>query len=240
MKTTKIQTFTAVFLLLLGTTSCLDELFIEGNGIPRTETRPDEGFNEIASNGDFEVHVLPGNTYSVEITAESNLLPYISTQVDGKKLKIRTSGIHSLRQTLPIEINITTPVLNGLSISGSGYIETGNFLSDDFYTRVSGSGDIITQVRCSKIDADVSGSGTITIKGEAGDTRFLISGSGKIKTYNLEQNNCEATISGSGDMYVNASQSIDAHISGSGKIYYINYPAIHTSISGSGGVVDKN
>ena len=52
MKTTKIQILTALFALLLGTTSCLDELFIEGNGISRTETRDAEGFNQISSNGD--------------------------------------------------------------------------------------------------------------------------------------------------------------------------------------------
>lgn len=240
MKTTKIQILAASVLLLFISTSCLDELFIEGNGIQRTEKRSDEGFNEIASSGDFEVHVTLGLSYSIEITAESNLLPYISTEVDGKKLKIRTTGIHSLRQTLPIEIYITTPALNGVSISGSGFIETGSFLSDNFYAHISGSGDIITKVNCNKIDANVSGSGILTISGIADYTRFLISGSGKIKSYNLEQNDCDATISGSGDMYVNVASTIDAHISGSGKVFYINYPAIRTSISGSGGVVDKN
>eukprot|EP00825_Cyclidium_porcatum_P021491 TRINITY_DN23954_c0_g1_i1.p2 TRINITY_DN23954_c0_g1~~TRINITY_DN23954_c0_g1_i1.p2 ORF type:complete len:163 (-),score=11.44 TRINITY_DN23954_c0_g1_i1:97-585(-) len=128
MKTTKIQFITALFMLLLGTSSCLDEMFIEGNGISRTETRDAEGFNQISSSGDFTVTVMPGNFYSVEIIAESNLLPYISTNVDGKTLKIRTIGIHSLRQTEPIEIFITTPVLNGLTLSGSGLIETGSFM----------------------------------------------------------------------------------------------------------------
>ena len=240
MKTTKVNTLAASLLLLFSTTSCVDELFIEGNGVQRTEERSDEGFDEIATSGDFEVHVTPGRTYSVEITAESNLLPYISTNVDGRKLKIRTTGIHSLRQSFPIEIYITTPVLNGISISGSGFIETGSFLSDDFYANVSGSGDIITNMSCDKIEANVSGSGTITISGEADYTHFVISGSGKIKTYNLEQNDCDAIISGSGDMFVNAGRSIDARISGSGKVFYINYPVIHTSISGSGKVVDKN
>ncbi len=240
MKTTKIQIFTALFVLLLGTSCCLDELFIEGNGISRTETRNAEGFNQISSNGDFTVTVMPGNFYSLEITAESNLLPYISTNVDGKTLKIRTTGIHSLRQNEPIKIFITTPVLSGLSLSGSGLIETGSFTSTDFDLSVSGSGDIKTIISTDKITANVSGSGTINIEGDAINTNFVISGSGKIKTYKLLQEQCQAAISGSGDMYVNASQLIDARISGSGKVYFVNHPAIHTSISGSGDVVDKN
>ena len=240
MKTTKIQFITALFVLLLGTSSCLDEMFIEGNGISRTETRNAEGFNQISSSGDFTVTVMPGNFYSVEITAESNLLPYISTNVDGKTLKIRTTGIHSLRQTEPIEIFITTPVLNGLTLSGSGLIETGSFLSSDFDVSVSGSGDIKAIISSDKVRANISGSGTIYMEGDALNTNFVISGSGKIKSYNLLQDQCQAVISGSGDMYVNASQFIDARISGSGRVYFVNHPIVHTSISGSGDVVDKN
>ena len=240
MKTTKIQFITALFVLLLGTSSCLDEMFIEGNGISRTETRNAEGFNQISSSGDFTVTVMPGNFYSVEITAESNLLPYISTNVDGKTLKIRTTGIHSLRQTEPIEIFITTPVLNGLTLSGSGLIETGSFMSSDFDLSVSGSGDIKAIISSDKVNANISGSGTIYMEGDALNTNFVISGSGKIKSYNLLQDQCQAVISGSGDMYVNASQFIDARISGSGRVYFVNHPIVHTSISGSGDVVDKN
>jgi len=239
-KTTQIQFILALLVLSLGTSSCLDEMFIDGNGISRTETRNAEGFNQISSSGDFIVTVMPGNSYSVEITAESNLLPYISTNVDGKTLKIRTTGIHSLRQNNPIEIYITTPVLNGLSLSGSGLIETGSFRSTDFDLAVSGSGDIKTKISSDKIKANISGSGTILIEGDATNTNFVISGSGKIKTYNLLQNQCQAAISGSGDMYVNVSQLIDARISGSGRVYFISHPVIRTSISGSGDVVDKN
>jgi hypothetical protein len=240
MKTTKIKILSAFTLLLLGTSSCIEELFIEGNGMARTEIRDDEGFNEISSSGDFEIHVSPGTSYSVEITAESNLLPYISTNVDGKKLKIKTTGAHSLRQTLPIEIYITTPTLKGLALSGSGFIKTGSFMSDKFDITLSGSGDIITDISCDELNSGVSGSGSITATGDALRSKLFISGSGKIKLYNLEQDDCEAVISGSGDVFVNASRTLDARISGSGRVYYVNHPTITTSISGSGAVVNKN
>jgi hypothetical protein len=239
-ETTKIQFIFTLIVLLFGTSSCLDEMFIEGNGIVRTEMRDTEGFNEIASSGDFIVTVVPGNSYSVEITAESNLLPYISTNVDGKTLKIRTTGIHSLRQNEPIEISVTTPALNGLSLSGSGLIKTGSFMSDNFRITLSGSGDIDTQISAETLKANVSGSGNINVEGDVSDSEFVISGSGKIKSYDLEQSICKAVISGSGDMYINASEAIDARISGSGRVNYINYPVVHTSISGSGKVVDRN
>lgn len=245
MKTNKTNKATFLLLMLAflaGTTSCIDDLFIEGNGISRTETRQASNFSQIASNGDFNVTVLPGDEYSVEVTAESNLLSYIETDVVGSTLKIRTRGMYNLRDHRSIEVVVITPVLEGLSLSGSGNIKTGQFISSEpvFNIGISGSGDIDTEISADKVKANVSGSGTVFVQGDALETNFVISGSGKIKAYDLIQKYCVATISGSGDMFVNASNTIEANISGSGRVFYINHPAIHTSISGSGKVVDKN
>jgi len=240
MKTINLTLVLSLFILVFGTSSCVDEIFVEGNGDLQTELRMASGFEDVASSGDFKVTVMPGVKYSVEVSAESNLLPYIETDVVGNTLKIHTRGLHSLHQNFPIEVFIITPVLNGVSLSGSGLIKTGSFMSDDFRVAISGSGDIDTEIITDKLKANVSGSGTVHLEGEATETEFVISGSGKIKAYDLPQQNCRAVISGSGDMFVNASQTIDAHISGSGRVFYVDYPVIHTSISGSGGVVDKN
>lgn len=240
MRTIKITGLLALLALLFATSSCIDDIFLEGNGIVKTELRGASGFDEVASNGDFDVTIVPGNKYSVEITAESNLLSYIETDVVGKTLKIRTRGLYSLRENDKIEIYITTPVLNGVSLSGSGIVRTGDFMSEDFHATLSGSGDIDALISTDKLKANVSGSGTIYLEGDAFASEFVISGSGKIKSYKLEQEICVAAISGSGDMYVNVNEAIDAHISGSGKVFYINYPTIRSSVSGSGGVVDKN
>jgi hypothetical protein len=240
MKTTKITTLLLFCLILFGLNSCIEDIFIEGNGISRTESRSVSRFDQVSSSGDFLVTVMPGTGYSVEVTADSNLLPYIETDVVGSTLKIRTQGLYSLRDHDPIEIYITTPVLSGVTLSGSGLIETGSFSGKEFRVALSGSGDIDTQISADRIKVNVSGSGTIYLTGDADATEFVISGSGKIKSYDLEQNTCQATISGSGDMFVNVFEAIDAHISGSGRVNYINYPVIHTSISGSGKVVDRN
>jgi hypothetical protein len=240
MKTIKLSFILSLFVLLLGTSSCIEDIFLEGNGDLESEFRRASGFEEIASNGDFNVTIMHGSKYSVEVSAESNLLSYIETDVIGNTLKIRSRGLHTLRQNYPIEVYITTPVLNGLSLSGSGTVKTGSFSSDNFDIALSGSGEIETDISVDKVKANVSGSGRIIIEGDAIESEFVISGSGKIKSYDLAQDYCHAVISGSGDMYVNVSKTIDARISGSGKVFYVGYPLIHTSISGSGKVVDKN
>lgn len=240
MKTSKIPFVISIIFLLFAITSCFDEMFISGNGDVQNETRVVSGFNEVSSSGDFEVTISPSDSYSVEVSAESNLLPYIETGVVGNKLRISTRGIHSLRNHFPIQITISSPILEGLSLSGSGFIQTGSFENASFSANISGSGNIDTQVSTDHVKAVVSGSGTIFLHGDATSGSYTISGSGKIKSYELLQNSCSVTISGSGDAFVNVLQTLNANISGSGRVYYVGNPAVHTSISGSGSVVDKN
>lgn len=239
MKTFEFISF-LLFVLVLGVISCVDDILLEGNHDQRSEFRAATGFDQIASSGDFRVIVKPGEEYSVEVSAESNLLSFIETEVSGTTLKIRTRGIHSLVENTPVEIFITSPVLEGLSLSGGGMIKTGRFLSDDFKVALSGSGDIEAEVNADHVKANVSGSGTILLTGDARDSEMVVSGSGKIKAYDLLHKNCDAVISGSGSMFVNASETITARIAGSGMVYHIGNPEVHTSIYGSGGVVNKN
>ncbi len=230
----------ALFALLTGLGSCSDTIFLTGNGNVQTQNRPITGFDAIASGGDYQISILPGAKFSVQVIAESNLLPYIETQVSGKTLKIGTTGIHSLRHNEPIEISITQPTLTGLNLSGSGLIKTGSFTCDNLQISISGSGDIDAEVSAKNIQANVSGSGSVYLTGDAFQSDFRISGSGKIKTYDLVQSICQTSVSGSGDMYVNVTQTLSAAISGSGRIYYIGHPIVQARISGSGKVVDQN
>lgn len=230
----------SIFVLFIGVLTYVEDIFPEGNKDLRKEVRWAYGFDQIASIGDFKVIVKHGDSYSVEVRAESNLLAFIQTEVVDHMLKINTRGIRILLQNQPIEVFITTPVLNGLFLSGSGMIMTDHFQSDQFRIMLSGSGDIDTKVSTGIMKALVSGSGNIFLEGDAKVGSFVISGSGRIKSYQTQQQHCEAIILGSGNMYVNTLETIDARILGSGKVLYINNPLISKNIYGLGDVLNMN
>jgi hypothetical protein len=240
MKTIKTTFLITAVFLLLTMSGCEDEFIVEGNGITQIESRYAGQFSKVTSDGDFQVIIMPGNEYAVEVTAESNLLPYIETTVEGNELKIHTRGIRTLQNQLPIEVFITTPSLKSLRLSGSGNIETGFFSAENFHILVSGSGTIKTNIQAYNLNATISGSGNIILTGLANQTNFTISGSGIIDAYDLPQKYCETNISGSGNAYVNAQQTINASISGSGNVFYINYPRVNGHISGSGKIINDN
>ncbi len=236
----KTAGFVLALSLLVGSTSCLDEYFISGNHSPATEMRRARNFDEVSVSGSFDVQIIPGDEYSVRITAESNLLDYIETEVIDHKLRIYNRNLYNIHNHEPMLIEIVCPSLNELHLSGSGNVNTELFVSDEFDVSVSGSGTIYAQVDALELDANISGSGKIELEGTSRNAEIDISGSGKIHAFDFPLEYCDAHISGSGSMYVNASKTLEAAISGSGNIYYINHPVVHARTSGSGKVIDRN
>lgn len=241
MKTMKHLFFSAAVLLLFATTGCIDDFTIHGNGIVASEGRITYQFDEVKSEGAFDVHITNGDEFEVVVRAESNLLPYIETDVNNNNmLRIYFRGLHNVKNQLPMEVFVTTPYLNGVKQSGSGIITTDYFENNNFDVAISGSGVIETAVNTITLDAVISGSGNLIISGVAKQADLVVSGSGRLDAYDLTLRDCEALISGSGNMWVNVERFLNASISGSGSIYYSGEPNVETHISGSGRIIENN
>jgi len=226
--------------IVFGLTACEDEFGIVGNGQVQTEARSARYFDEVKSSGSFEVYVMQGDEPAIQVTAESNLLPYIETDIDGDRLHIRTRGMHNLREKRPIEVYLVTPNVEELVLSGSGKIEVENFTADKYSVVLSGSGDVISSFDAQELDAYISGSGRLFLDGTADKADIGISGSGQISAFDLAIRDCDVVISGSGSARVNVEDELDVRISGSGNVHYINFPQVKSSISGSGQVINAN
>lgn len=217
-----MQKLTSLLLLLpvLVLFSCNKDR-ITGSGPVQTESRPVAGFTKVEVYGSTNVHVVQGSAFDVQVTAYANLLPYLETRLEDNVLVIEFKRNAHIRNDNS-EVTVTLPVLEGLSTNGSGNMDaTGNFTG-------------------SNMSASSSGSGQISINGGAVTNYDIdISGSGKVKSYELIASVATVHISGSGEAEVHATEVLNAHISGSGNIYYKGEPTVNTTISGSGKVIKK-
>ncbi len=214
---------------------------VEGNGVYKKETREVGSFTGVASSGSWDVMLAYGNSTSIEIEGDENLLPYIETKVENNKLSIRAKKNGNIRSKNKIVVYVTLSKITGLYLSGSGdMIGKGNF-SNQGTTNigVSGSGSIRVDFnKFNRIDASVSGSGSVIMKGISDEVDARISGSGSINCKEVVSDDATAHISGSGNIRVQANNSIDARISGSGNIYYIGGAKnVRTHKAGSGRIV---
>jgi len=233
-------------LLLITMNSCEYGPFgcLHGNGVMMEETRELNPFTGVISEGDFDITIVVDTVYKVVIEADENLLDFVSTYIKREDLIIDNSSRRCLRTSdgNPIFIEVHMPYADYISLTGSGVIYCQDLLYVDYIrVELTGSGVIdLRDVDAISLDAILTGSGEIELWGICEEGDMSIPGSGIIKAFHLEQDICDASIPGSGDMYVFVYNLLDASISGSGNIFYKGNPRISTRISGSGSVINSN
>jgi len=195
---------------------------------------------------------------SLVVTTDENILPLLDINCSKGRLTITSKNNSKLEPTRLI-VEGKSKGLTSLTVSGCmDFSLQSNLKGDQLYIKgsgstdiylnnsvqvdaceliISGSGDIYTDnLTAHTINCKVSGSGDISLKGNAEEGKFSVSGSGDLKAYDFPVKYLGATVSGSGDMQVNATHTLEARASGSGDIRYTGSASVDNRVSGSGSI----
>jgi hypothetical protein len=242
MQTKKTVAFLVMAIIVLTITGCIVVIngkSVQGSGNIITQEREVAEFSKVQLKGSGKVILTPGETQSLEIKTDDNIMPLIETEVSGNRLTI-SHGNHRLRPT-SFEVYITIRNLEGVGISGSGDITgMGRFETESLYAEISGSGDADLEVLTRFLETRISGSGAIDLSGKAEEFIVSVSGSGKLNAFDVDARHVSVRVSGSGNCRISVSESLDARISGSGDVYYRGQPRIDANISGSGTLKNRD
>jgi Putative auto-transporter adhesin, head GIN domain len=189
----------------------------EGSGVPATQSRDVAAFQSVVLAGSNNVVIRVGQKQSVVVKGDDNLLGRVTTEVQSGKLVIaNTSGSFSTRS--PMRVEVAVPTLAALTLSGSG-----NFVVDGIHGR--------------RLEVTLPGSGTLTGSGTTTQLDATVGGSGTIQFTRLVAKDVRAGVSGSGSIFVTATEKLDASVSGSGAILYAGSPTeVTKSVTGSGAI----
>ena len=200
------------------------------------ETRNHDNFSEISFGVSGKLYVKQGNTFSVVIEGNKDVLEDIETRVEGGRLIVRHDSWISIRDSR-ITAWVTLPEIEGLSVSGSGHVYCeGPVKSEDIELKVSGSGNLdMAELKAEAVEVSISGYGNVELAGNgASSIEVSISGSGSMDAEEFRTGSAEVSISGSGRCRVWVENSLESRISGSGSVYYRGDPNIDSRSSGSG------
>lgn len=211
-----MKDFAALAILSACLISCSKDR-LTASGDKSTETRTVKQFTGIESSGANDIHISYGTEFRVMLKGSDNLLPYFKTEVLGNTLRLGYERVNVKHDD--VEIYVTLPALNYISLSGSGD------------ATISGS---FPQLNV--LQVLISGSAELEAENSLQTDELLvkISGSGEVDLKRVQSNSAELSISGSGEAKIGACQHLKARISGSGKVYYTGTPLIDSQISGSG------
>jgi hypothetical protein len=212
--------------------------FVRGSGVIATDNRTVSGFSGIVLNGSGDATITQGDTESLKIEADDNILPLITSEVIGGKLVLGFKNNTSISTVLPIRFTITVKDLTSLELNGSGNATVGNLTTTSHAVTLRGSGDVnLGLLQASRLTVDGNGSGNIKVNGGKVDSQAIrIFGSGSVNSPNLESQTASVSILGSGGVEVWAKTSLDVNIAGSGNVSYFGSPTVTQKIAGSGNV----
>jgi hypothetical protein len=200
--------------------SGLSKSVVVGSGKVASEVRAVAGISSVSCEGSGEIELVQDGTESLKITAEDNILPYLTSAVDGGKLTLSLRKDVSIQTTKPILYKITVKGVKELELLGSGSLKA-------------------TGLDTKRLKSGISGSGDMTVAGKAQREEVTISGSGSYTAPELKCTNAAVIISGSGNVVVAVSDALDANVSGSGSVEYIGSPKVTQSVAGSGSITKR-
>ena len=231
---------------------------VNGDGSRDTETRQPASFNKLIIDIPADVYLHMDSSYSLEITAQDNLMEEILTDVSGGILEIYNDRCFLSYKTIRIDVYV--PSLSMVEVKGSGDVYTDDRFTatdmelkvngsggiemnadvDNMFVDIAGSGDVSMNVAAGDIEAKLLGSGNLKLVGTANATVLGIDGSGDVKGFDLVTQSCEIDIAGSGDCEVQVVSDLNIRIRGAGSVYYKGNPSVNVNITGSGEVKDAN
>ena len=105
--------------MLLVATACSAT---EGSGQLATQARQVSGFTKVELTGVGELTIEQTGAESLTVSAEDNLLPQLTSEVEGDTLILGKKPNTEIVTTKPITYTLTMKDISGLAVSGSGTI----------------------------------------------------------------------------------------------------------------------
>jgi len=207
------------------------------SGTHVSEDRSVEYFNKIVLMDSGILNIAQGDSESLRVTADQNIMKHISSEIVNNELRLKVDSQRLFGfiafPTSEIVYDISLKDIEKVVINGSGELKSDSLKGEMLTLKINGSGNMKANIEYDQLKAIINGSGAYSLSGNAKTQDLTISGSGKFFGKNLLGEDGKIVINGSGKSEMNTSSSLDIKVSGSGSILYLGSPAITQSISGS-------
>jgi len=212
-----------------------------GSGNLSTETRSVSGFDKISVEGSGDISLTQGEQESLEIEAEDNLIPLITTEVRDGTLHIgfkRNAFWRTVFPSKPIKFSITVTDLTNLEIDGAGRVNMPELQTDTLQLTVNGAAQInFPTLTANMIKINIDGGGDCTLSGEVSDVEVKVDGAGSVNLQDLMSKRAAVTINGAAGVKVWATDTLEVNLNGAGTVSYYGSPQLTRNIAGIGNIM---
>jgi hypothetical protein len=155
---------------------------------------------------------------NLELTGDDNIIPLITTEVQGDTLYIRSSKEYEPKDKL--EILVSTPDLKKFAFAGAGEAKLSNIKNE-------------------RVEIAMRGAGNLSASGETKEADITLSGAGSVDAKDLHAVDAKVNSTGVGSVDIYATGKLDAKASGIGEINYYGSPKSVNKQAGGIGEINE-
>lgn len=188
------------------------------------------GFDRVGASYAFVVDLAQGDSYSVALRVDENVLEHLEVvkQSDTLKIGLKSGTTTAFSTTgITLEATVTLPELTGVELSGASRVELIGFESSkSLDVNVSGASQLRGDITCGDAAFEVSGASQLRLVGSADDIRLTASGASIVDLADFAVADARVEVSGASKATVNAGGRLDAEASGASHVFYVGEPAL--------------
>jgi len=219
-----------------------ESMTITGSGDVVTREEPITDFDKVDVSHAFQVDISQGDTFSVVVRVDDNLIEYLEVVKQGDTLKIglEPGQGYSVRKAT-LEAEVTMPEMVGLELSGASHVTVTGFKSTKALdVNLSGASRLRGDIEAGDATFDTSGASRVTLNGSARNVTVEGSGASQIDLSDFAAADAEVKLSGASTATVNPSGTLDVDASGASDVYYLGSPTLgNVDTSGASSIQRK-
>lgn len=190
-------------------------------------------FTRVNVGSAFEVVIQTGSP-SLTIEADREAMSKIRSQVKGNTLRIWVEG--NLNHRKPMRARITTPSLEGLTLSGACQATVSPQKGKRFDLELDGASSAKLTLQHSELQASLSGAARVTLSGSAGTMHLEANGASVIAAERLTTKTAHIEFSGASVAKLKVTQTMSGNASGASVIDTFGGASIRVNTSGSSSI----
>ena len=210
---------------------------IQGNGKPKEESRTVAEYDKVIVGSSFEVVASEGSLAPLKISADSNILHQIKTEVKDRVLKVWIEG--NITTSSPLKLALSTPKINDLEASGAAKVNLSLQSKHNLKLGGSGASDIdvkgeVNNLECNlsgaskavlatqsltALNTTLSGASSLDFKGSVDSLDAELSGASSIKG-GMHGNRAKVRMSGASTSYLGKFTNVDKESSGGSSVSF--------------------
>jgi len=188
---------------------------IRGSGKRERQKRTVAPFTSISTEGAFSIEITCQKELSLEVEGDDNVLEYVTNDVSGNVLRLKSSKRYSTSE--PVKFRISVPNIEGFSLNGAGRVDIKDMKNDRF-------------------EIDANGAPVISVSGTTKTIDIGVNGAGKIDATKLHVARAVVDANGAGIVDLEVSDQLDATVNGPSTVTYKGDPVVNKNVRGPGRV----